>query len=139
MKVNEALLAMPKFTDGELKEMGRSEYEIAAYHWDWEKKGGRWGRGKKKSKDMQGGGEETREGDREGGGGWAAKLEDAREGGESEEDEGTMKAIEVKGRQQARSIHMMVTSNGNPYMNWQTRILYYTYNKVSGLAKQVEQ
>ena len=44
MKVNEALLAMPKFTDGELKEMGRSEYEIAAYHRDWEKKGGRWGR-----------------------------------------------------------------------------------------------
>ena len=50
-----------------------------------------------------------------------------------------MKAIDVKGKQQARSIHMMVTSNGNPYMNWQTRILYYTYNKVSRLAKQVEQ
>eukprot|EP00897_Mesotaenium_endlicherianum_P007849 jgi/Mesen1/7092/ME000369S06419 len=29
------------------------------------------------------------------------------------------------------SIHVMATSNGSPYMNWQTRIMYHTYLKVA--------
>ena len=28
------------------------------------------------------------------------------------------------------SIHAMVTSNGNPYMNWQSEIMYHTFLKV---------
>ena len=28
------------------------------------------------------------------------------------------------------AIHVMVTSDGRHYMNWQTRIMYYTWNKV---------
>lgn len=38
---------------------------------------------------------------------------------------------EMKKQQtEGKGIHVMVTSNGNPYMNWQTRIMYYTWKKV---------
>lgn len=97
LKVNEALFQLPKFTDGELRQMGRSEYEIEAFHRDWEKKMGR-------------------------------KMERHRVTGE--EGREATKAIQVKGRLEEGSIHVMVTSNGNPYMNWQTQLMYYTYNKV---------
>jgi len=29
-----------------------------------------------------------------------------------------------------RGIHVMSTSNGSPYLNWQTRIMYQTFLKV---------
>lgn len=28
------------------------------------------------------------------------------------------------------SIHVIVTSNGSPYLNWQARIMYYSFKKV---------
>eukprot|EP00245_Coleochaete_scutata_P006796 TRINITY_DN21580_c0_g1_i1.p1 TRINITY_DN21580_c0_g1~~TRINITY_DN21580_c0_g1_i1.p1 ORF type:complete len:801 (+),score=219.38 TRINITY_DN21580_c0_g1_i1:188-2590(+) len=37
------------------------------------------------------------------------------------------------GNKTNEGIHVMVTSNGSPYMNWQTRIMYYHYNKVANL------
>ena len=39
-------------------------------------------------------------------------------------------------RQQAaagsrRGIHVLLTSNGSPYMNWQSRVMYHSYLKVA--------
>ena len=31
----------------------------------------------------------------------------------------------------SRGIHVMLTSNGSPYMNWQTRVMYHSYLKVA--------
>lgn len=34
---------------------------------------------------------------------------------------------------QPSGIHVMATSNGSPYLNWQTRIMYATYKKVASM------
>eukprot|EP00850_Spirogloea_muscicola_P011540 SM000072S21174 [mRNA] locus=s72:97305:104460:+ [translate_table: standard] len=33
------------------------------------------------------------------------------------------------------AIHVIVTSNGSPYLNWQNRIMYHTYQKVAALPE----
>ena len=46
----------------------------------------------------------------------------------ADSNEGTRQlAIKASGR----GIHVILTSNGSPYMNWQTRIMYHSYQKVS--------
>jgi len=34
------------------------------------------------------------------------------------------------GRELEEAIHVALTSNGSPYLNWQARIMYYTFLKV---------
>lgn len=47
------------------------------------------------------------------------------------------KASKVKDYQPPACIHTVLTSNGNSYMNWQTRIMYATYKaRVSPLSRQ---
>eukprot|EP00271_Cylindrocystis_brebissonii_P011031 TRINITY_DN27713_c0_g1_i1.p1 TRINITY_DN27713_c0_g1~~TRINITY_DN27713_c0_g1_i1.p1 ORF type:complete len:749 (+),score=107.35 TRINITY_DN27713_c0_g1_i1:292-2538(+) len=44
------------------------------------------------------------------------------------------RAAEGGGGQGAeRGIHVMATSNGNPYMNWQTQLMYHSWKKVTAL------
>lgn len=41
------------------------------------------------------------------------------------------------GRAKPEGIHTMCTSNGSPYLNWQTRIMYKTYQKARALRRVV--
>ncbi|CAI5510231.1 unnamed protein product, partial [Closterium sp. Naga37s-1] len=141
-KVNEAINHLPKYTLRELREMGRSEAEIGAYEKEWRAKGyvegtkggGEGGGGGGVKQEQQGGvgqaggagqviGVVQASGVVQGGGGVA-------KGGAAAQQE-VAKAVVVPGEMEKGSIHAMVTSNGNAYMNWQTLLMFHTYKKVA--------
>ncbi|CAI5480400.1 unnamed protein product [Closterium sp. Yama58-4] len=124
-KVNEAINHLPKYTLRELREMGRSDAEIDAYEREWRAKGYAEGGGGGEMKQEQQGdvGQVGGAGQATGQGGGVVR------GGAVAQQE-VAKPVVVPGEVEKGSIHAMVTSNGNPYMNWQTLLMFHTYKKV---------
>ena len=45
------------------------------------------------------------------------------------------KAADGDRQVEKNAIHTILTSNGSPYMNWQSRVMYYTYKQASNPDK----
>ncbi|CAI7923719.1 unnamed protein product [Closterium sp. NIES-54] len=121
--------------------MGRSDAEVDAYEREWRAKG--YVEGTKGGGEGGGGGGEEEKQEQQGGlgqAGGAGQVIGEVQGGGGVAKGGAMaqqevaKPVVVPGEVEKGSIHAMVTSNGNAYMNWQTLLMFHTYKKVASEA-----